>query len=240
MRIISKLERSLKKYYRNFVGTFIFFGRFRRRNPISRIFGYDRGPQSVARYYIDKFLHNHKDDVRGRVLEIGDNKYTVQLGGHRVIKSDVLHATAGNPNTTIVADLTHADEIPSNTFDCIILTQTLQMIYNSRAAMQHISRILKPEGVLLATVPGICQISRFDMDRWGDYWRFTTLSAQRLFEECFPPDHIKVEAHGNVLVATALLHGLASCELRSKELDYHDPEYQVIITIRAVKPAHQL
>jgi SAM-dependent methyltransferase len=232
---------SLKRFMRPWLRPGLFLGRvrfggLRRLSPISRLFGYDRGPQSIARYYIDRFLNVHAEDVRGRVLEIGDNTYTVRLGGSRVTQSDVLHVQPDNPAATIVADLTQADAIPSNTFDCIILTQTLQFIYDVRAALRHVERILKPGGVLLVTLSGISQISRYDMDRWGEFWRFTILSAQRLFEEFFSPDQLQIEAKGNVLAAIALLYGLASRELRNEELDYHDPDYQVIITVRAVKP----
>jgi hypothetical protein len=48
--------------------------------------------------------------------------------------------------------------------------------------------------------------------------------------------HVTVQAHGNVLAAMAFLHGLVSEELRQDELDYFDPDYEVLITIRAVKP----
>jgi hypothetical protein len=33
-----------------------------------------------------------------------------------------------------------------------------------------------------------------------------------------------------------LLHGLASQELRQEELDHHDPDYEVLIMVTAVKP----
>ena len=212
------------------------FGSLRRLQPISRKFGFDRG-QCIDRYYIENFLAAHAADIRGHILEIGDDTYTRRFGGERVTRSDVLHVQEGNPKATIVADLASgADHIPSDTFDCIIFTQTLQCIYDVRAALRTLYRILKPGGVLLATFPGISQISRYDMDRWGDYWRFTTLSARRLFEEIFPPECVKVNAHGNVLAAIAFLHGLAAEELREDELDYHDPDYELLITVRAVKP----
>src|SRR5262249_53882213 len=98
-------------------------------------------------------------------------------------------------------------------------------------------RILKPGGVLLATFPGISQIARNDMDRWGEYWRFTSLSARKVFAEFFPEDRITVQAFGNILTAIALLHGLLATELRNEELDYHDRDYEVLITVRAIKPA---
>jgi len=210
------------------------FGNLRRVTPISRTFGFDRG-LCIDRYYIETFLAKYSEDIQGNVLEIGDDTYTWKFGGGRVAKSDVLHVWNNNPKATIVADLTRADHIPSDAFDCIILTQTLQFIYDVRAAIKTLYRILKPSGVLLATFPGISQISRYDMDRWGEYWRFTTLSARRLFEEFFPPENIEVQAYGNVLAAIAFLHGLAAEELSQKELDYFDPDYELLIAVRAVK-----
>ena len=211
------------------------FGTLRRLQPISRVFGFDRG-LPVDRYYIAQFLSTCTPDIQGHVLEIEDDIYTRQFGSDRVTKSDVLHVVEGNPKATIVADLTCADQIPSDTFDCIILTQVLLCIYDVRSAIKTLYRILKPSGVVLVTLPGISQISRHDMDRWGEYWRFTNLSARRLFEESFPAANVIVEVRGNVLAATAFLQGLAAQELRQQELDYRDPDYEVIIGVRAVKP----
>ncbi len=210
------------------------FGALRRSTPISRVFGFDRG-QPIDRFYIEKFLSAHAGDIRGNVLEVASNEYAQQFGQDRVTRCDVLHVEAGHPGATIVADLTDAGDIPSDAFDCIICTQTLQHIYRVRDAVATLHRLLKPGGVLLTTVPGISQISRFDMDRWGDYWRFTTLSARRLCEELFPPANISIEAHGSVLTAVAFLHGLAAEDLRPEELHHHDADYELVITARAVK-----
>jgi SAM-dependent methyltransferase len=207
-----------------------------RLTPISRLQGLDRG-QPIDRYYIERFLATHAQDIRGRVLEIADDTYTRRLGGSRVTQSDVLHIEAGHPKTTIVADLTHPDSLPPDAFDCVICTQTLPVIYDLRAAAHTLQRILKPGGVLLATVPGISKISRYDMDRWGYYWGFTSLATQRLLAEVFGAAQVDVRAHGNVLAAVAFLHGLAAEELEQAELEYHDPDYEVNITARAVKAA---
>lgn len=211
------------------------FGSLRRVAPISRDWGYDRG-LPIDRYYIEQFLAAHTSDICGHALEVADDTYTRRFGGERVTTSDVLHAEAGNPQATIAGDLTCADHIPSNTFDCVILTQTLQLIYDVRAALHTVYRILKPGGVLLATFPGISPISRYDADRWGYYWGFTAQSARRLFGEVFPDENLRVSAHGNVLAAAALLYGLAAQELRREELDQRDPDYEVIIAVRATKP----
>jgi SAM-dependent methyltransferase len=207
-----------------------------RVRPVSRVFGLDRG-LPIDRYYIERFLASHCDDLQGHVLEVGDDYYTRKFGGRGVVTSDVLHVTQGNPKATVVADLTSADSIPSNTFDCIIFVQTLQMIYDLRAALQHIYRILRPGGVVLVTCHGISKIARREgLDPWGEYWRLTGQSARRLFEDCFPAFNVTVVTYGNVLAAVASLHGLAVEEMDQDELDYLDSDYEVLIGIRAAKP----
>lgn len=213
------------------------FGSLQRLTPFSYHFGYDRG-QPIDRYYIENFLQCFANDIQGRVLEIGDRSYTVRFGGNRVSVSDVLHVSEDNPQATIIGDLTHADHIPSDTFDCIILTQTLHLIYDLQSAIKTLYRIMKPGAVLLVTFPGITQISS---DRWGTtwYWSFTTQSAERMFSEVFLPAHLSVQAYGNVLTAASFLYGMAAQELDTKALDWHDPHYELLITLRAVKPVLQ-
>ena len=75
-------------------------------------------------------------------------------------------------------------------------------------------------------------------DEWDThyYWAFTSPSIRSLLEESFPAANIEVEAHGNVLTAISFLHGLATEELREQELKRRSPGYEVLITVRAVKP----
>lgn len=210
------------------------FGDLRRLAPLTRSFGYDRG-QPVDRYCIEKFLSQHAGDICGHVVEIGDDRYTRQFGSERVTCSEVLDQDHPDSTPTIIADLTNADHVPSDKFDCIIITQTLQFIYDVHAAVRTLHRILRPGGVLLCSLPSLSPICRYDMDRWGDYWRFTSAAAQRLFGDCFDPDNVEVEAHGNVLVATAFLYGMAAQELTAEELDFKDRDFETLITVRAVK-----
>jgi hypothetical protein len=202
--------------------------------PASRVFGLDRG-QPIDRYYIEDFLQENTTDIRGHVLEIGDNHYTHKFGRDRVEKSEVLHAVEGNPEATLIGNLETGQGIPKKSFNCVILTQTLPFLYNVRGAIESVYDALGPGGVVLATVPGICQISRYDMERWGDFWRFTNLSVQRLFGEKFGQERTKVRSYGNVLAAVSFLEGIAAEELERDELAYNDPDYQVLIVARAVK-----
>jgi glycosyltransferase involved in cell wall biosynthesis/SAM-dependent methyltransferase len=210
------------------------FGGLHQVPPVGRL-GRDRG-LPIDRYYIDRFLAANAERIRGHVLELDDDRYTRTYGGDRVTRSDVLHVHQGSPCATVVGDLTSEDEhIPSNRFDCIILTDTRPFMHAIHAAVRTLHRILKPGGVVLATVGGITPISRRDMERWGHYWSFTTLSARLLFEEAFPADDVHADGFGNVLAATAFLQGLAAEELSPTELDYRDPDYEFLITVAAVK-----
>lgn len=210
------------------------FGSLRRVTPISARFGYDRG-EAIDRHYIHRFLDERAPAIRGTVLEIGTKMYASRFGGGRVEKLEVLHVADWLPDVTVIGDLTDPGLFPENSFDCIILTQTLPFIYDVSAAVANCGRFLKPGGTVLATVNGISQVSRGDMDRWGHYWSFTTRSAARLFEAGFPGGDVEVVSYGNVLSSIAFLHGLSIHELRAEELDVHDPDYQLVIGVRAVK-----
>lgn len=209
-------------------------GSLRRVTPLSRQFGYDRG-LPVDRYYIERFLAENAHAISGRVLEVGDSAYTRRFGGQRVTQADVLNINAGDPETTIVADLAEGQGIPSTSFDCLVITQTLHLLYDLSAAVRTLHRILRPGGTLLATFPGISPIST---DRWAQtwYWSLTPLSATRLFGEVFGADNVEVLAYGNVLTSVAFLEGMASRELRRNELETHDPQFPMVVTVRAYRP----
>ena len=204
-----------------------------RTSPVSRVFGFDRGTP-VDRYYIENFLARHSQAIRGRVLEIGDPGYTDCFGSD-VMQSDVLHSCQGD-GVSIVGNLVTGENIPEGAFDCILLTQTLNVLADPLAALRTVFAALKPGGTLLATAPGISQVSRYDMDRWGDFWRFTDRSLEFLAKQAGPWERVELELFGNVYAAKAFLDGLALEELDRAALDRPDPDYQVLLAIAAVKP----
>jgi SAM-dependent methyltransferase len=148
------------------------------------------------------------------------------------VQSDVLNLSQA-PGVTFVTDLAEGHNLPAESFDCIVLTQTLHLVHDFQAAVRTLHRILKPSGVLLLTAPGISQIARGH--GWEDQWRFTSASARSVFGQVFGQENVSVEAQGNVLASTAFLYGLADHELSRSELDYHDPDYELILLVRAVR-----
>ena len=101
-------------------------GTLRRLEPLSEHYGRERGTP-VDRYYIERFLEAERDAITGRVLEVLNRDYTERFGS-AVDRADVLDVDPSNRDATIVADLAAADAIPSDAFDCFVLTQTLQYV----------------------------------------------------------------------------------------------------------------
>jgi SAM-dependent methyltransferase len=210
------------------------FGSLRRVKPIGADWGFSRG-LPVDRWYIERFLLAHSTDICGRVLEIDTDYYTKKFGGERVTHGDLLHINEMRPGVTMVGDLTSADHLPSDVFDCIVITQTLNLIFDARAAVATVHRMLKPGGTALVTIPGLSRMTADPDGQWGHSWGFTTISAGRIFREVFEGGTVEVEACGNVLSTTSFLHGLAAGELREDELEFHDPEFELLVLLRAVK-----
>jgi glycosyltransferase involved in cell wall biosynthesis len=205
-------------------------GDLRRLTPLSREFGFDRGTP-VDRYYIEQFLEDNCSDIQGRVLEVKEDLYATRYGGDRIAALDILNLTPDCPEATIIADLSNAPELASAQFDAIILTQTLQYIFDAPAAIRTLHRILAPGGVLLMTAPGTTQASLSATK----YWAFTELCVRTLLEGSFGRGDITTAVRGNVLAAVTFLEGLSVEEVGRDDLELLDPDYPVIITARAVK-----
>jgi len=203
--------------------------------PLSTNYGWDRG-QPIDRLYIDQFLTRNASDIRGHVVEVGDDAYSRKYGAAQVNSQDVLSLHADNPLATIVGDIADPQTLPSARFDCLIATQVLQYVFDLRQAVQQIRRSLKPRGVALITVPAIAP---FYPEPWQDeedclYWRFSRHSLRRLLEGAFDRSKIDVTAHGNLYAATAFLHGAAQRDLSKRKLMQHRAGYAITITARAV------
>jgi SAM-dependent methyltransferase len=151
----------------------------------------------------------------------------------RITRQDILHIDPSNAAATIVGDLAEPGLLPPRTFDCIILTQTLQYVFDFHIAVDQVHGALRPGGVLLVTVPGVAPISP---DEWEDsyYWRFTEPSLKRLLIDRFDAAQVATSPFGNFYAATAFLRGAAVEEIKESELQAVMPEYAIIIAARAV------
>ena len=213
------------------------WGDLRRVEPISAVWGIDRG-LPVDRYYINHFLEKNRRDIRGRVLEVKDPGYT-QAYGIMAECTDVVDIAQDNPSATLISDLSARGSLPEAKYDCFILTQTLHIIYEIRNVIENAYRTLRPGGVLLTTLPCVSRID-YESGLEQDQWRFTPASARRLFEDIFGVAQVSIESHGNVLTCSSFLMGLAAADLTAEELNHHDPYFPLLICVRAVKHPSRL
>jgi len=204
-----------------------------RSRPLSRNWGFDRGTP-VDRVYIERFLASHAADIRGAVLEIADDTYAQRFGGSAVDCIDVVDIDASNARATVISDLRNAANLPSDRYDCLIVTQTLHVISDLTAVVAECARLLRPSGVLLATLPCASRLAT-EYGPEGDFWRATPAGARELFAPYFPEPDLQIRAYGNLQTTSGFLYGLAAHELPPESFDAIDPAYPLIVGIRATR-----
>jgi SAM-dependent methyltransferase len=228
LNLVRKIRAKIMLILKPRSGYFMFEDKVRNLKPISNKSGFDRGTP-IDRYYIDKFLSAHKDVVRGRCLEIHDDFYIRKFGGDKVTASDVLDIDTANKQANIYGDLKNVSNIADNVYDCLMITHTLGLIDDYDAAIREMHRILKPGGSLVAVVTIAGSTGKYD------HWRFTENSLRYAFGKYFKQDAMQIQTYGNVLVGQAHWIGLATEELTTEELDYHDPQFAIMAAMVARK-----
>lgn len=197
--------------------------------PLSSKYGFDRG-MPVDRYFIESFIAKHAAVIGGNCLEIVDPYYIHKYGGQKVTRADVLDIIP-RKTTTIHGDLRNVPVILDNTYDCVIITQTYNVIDDFYAAIGESKRILKPGGVLLVTLPTLSPCWNLKIN----LWRFTADSAKYVFEKFFEREKLEVEALGNKDAAMGFWQGYALEDLPSSVVAKRDENFPLIIGIKATK-----
>ena len=197
-------------------------------NPVSRRYGREHGTP-IDRYYIEKFLDEHKRCIRGTVAEFADDAYTKRFG-QKVMKSIILHVNGWGENV-IKADLVTGEGISESMVDCLICTQTIQFIFELESAIKNIYRLLKKDGVALITAHGIAQISLYDYRNWGEYWRFTKMAFQKLIDANCEGAEYEVSSYGNVKSCVSALYGMCIEDMDENDLTYDDEQYPFILGV---------
>jgi hypothetical protein len=209
------------------------WGNLRRLTPFSSNYGFERGTP-IDRYYLHRFLDEHRHLITGVVLEIQAAMYTREYGQH-VITSETLDIDEQH-QPTYRCDLAQSLPIvPSDRFDCFLLPNTLGCLRDLEGSLTHALRVVRPGGVILASMAGLVPLT----DGESDYWHLSGAGWREITTRVWPGCDVAVAQHGNVLAAVAALLGLAAEELTPQELDVIDPRYPVLVTVRCVRPLAQ-
>ena len=195
----------------------------------SNDFGFRRGTP-IDRYYIENFLNFSKDYINGNVLEFGDSFYYNKLSICNNSSCDIFTSEMDNRNDGIIrihGDLSDVHYSLFSKYDCIICTNVLNFIFDINAAILGIYNILKPGAVCIVTLAGYStHISRYDYEKWGDYWRFSDKGAIKLFEKYF--EIIFIKNYGNFYSATAQMSGFSIEELEIEKINSNEKDYTML------------
>jgi SAM-dependent methyltransferase len=211
----------------------------RRLRPLSE--GRPRGTP-IVRHYWTRFLDRHREDIRGRALEIGSTDTLERLGGDAVLGAEALDLAADSGRVTVVADLARADSVPSDTYDCFVVPFTMHVVYDVDAALYHAIRILRPGGVLLVNFPCVDYYFSEGLDMgtgpvlYPFHW-FTPIEVENLFRRLsLGDDDYEMVAYGNLFARIAYEVNMGAEELTASELAHVDPGHPLIVCGRIVKP----
>ena len=205
------------------------WGNLRRTQPFSENYGADRG-MPVDRHYLERFLSAHAAAITGSVLEIQVPSYARRFGTALTQVDTVDINPSWTP--TYLCDLAQADIIPTDTYDCFLLPATLQGLRDIDACLRHALRVVRPNGMVLASTAGFVPL----MPDAPDYWRMSAAGWSEVAANAWPGCEVNISSYGNCLAATASMMGLAAEELTDAELDASDPRYPVVVTLACRKP----
>jgi SAM-dependent methyltransferase len=199
--------------------------------PLSSKFGFDRG-MPIDRYWIEDFLYKNSNLIKGHCLEIGDSSYTKMFGKRKVSKTDVLDIDIKNPKANIYGDIRNLKKlIEDESYDCIILTHVLGLIDDPSKAVSEIYRILKKDGVVLAT--SACFSPTYKEAK--NFWRILPEGANYIFGKYFGPENVEVTSYGNVLAGRAFWVGMSQEDLAKEDLRYNDSRFPCVTCALARK-----
>lgn len=213
--------------------------RLRRLEPIGN--GRQQGTP-IVRYYWQEFLQRHRSVIGGTVLEIGTTDTVRRFGGIQVTSADAIDLSAHSPEVTVVADLSRADNVPGDQYDCFVNQFTMHLIYDAEAALYHSIRILKPGGVLLLNFS--CTDYYFprglDMGTGQPlflYQWFTPIQVETWLRSLgLKQEDYSLEVYGNLFSRIAYQMNMPAEELTRHELEFSDPGHPLLICVRVVKP----
>jgi len=193
----------------------------------------------VVRYYWGRFLAKHRDDIRGRVLEIGETSTVRAFGGSQIQQATAIDIAPTSSEVTIVADLARADHVEPDQFDCFVNQFTMHIIDDFKAALYHSIRLLKPAGVLLINFPARSGYDLKGAGRACVYHWFTPAGVEKALADLgMTKDDYELTTYGNFLSLTAYMAGIPVEELTNRELDYEERDIPLLICAKVVKPLH--
>jgi len=204
------------------------FGDFKRKLPFCPQFGHFRG-NPVDRYYLDRFIEQIRNEVKGVTLEIGGSKGNRELYGLTNTTS-YLTMDLNGEGLDIIGDAHDTQAVEEASLDTVLLFNVLEHCERPWVVVDNIYQWLKPRGQVFCMVPNAQRVHRVPQD----YWRILPDAMTSLFARF---GRRKLYVYGNPLTTLAAYYGIAAEELSREELDHYHENYPVANCIHAQKTA---
>lgn len=165
---------------------------------------------SLARYRLHRAIDAAiAGNARGDCLDAGSGRspYKTMLlqNAERVISVDVEDRSG---NTDVIADIQEMPQLEDASFDTILCSQVLEHVPRPADALREFARVLRPDGILILTVPHLSVIHEAP----HDYYRYTQYGLASLCEQT-DLRVTRINATGGLWCF--LLHGWSACLLSS-------------------------
>ena len=199
-------------------------GLFTRSEPICTEFGYSRGTP-VDRYYLERFLEANTAFIRGQVLDVGSDGFTLK-GFAAGLESITTIDANPDMNPDVIGDVHNRRVFRRASFDCVLLLNVLEHCRRPQVVIDNVQTWLRKGGTLLAAIPNAQRIHAGPVD----CWRILPDGCREL---CKNWNDVQITTFGNCATSLAALSGLAVEDLVAEIRDYQDARYPVLTCIRA-------
>lgn len=157
---------------------------------------------SVRRHFVDGFFYSHSHLLKDKeILDIGGKKKNKRgLFDISHFSSKVKYVNIDRTTEPDIVSDAKSIPLPDNSFDVVILGEILEHLPDPLAVLTEARRLLKPQGIILATVPFMYPVHAdpYDFGRYTDYF-WQEAAAKIGFTE------IKIEKQGGMFAVGALM-----------------------------------
>jgi len=171
------------------------------------IWGVFYNPFYIIRKELYKGIQNYSKLFQGKILDLGCGTMPYKLEFCNVtsyIGMDI--EVSGNGDTKSQVDIFYdGKEFPfeNNSIDGVFSSETFEHIFNLEEILLEINRVLKPEGLLLATCPFFWPEHEIPYD----YARYTSFGLKNLLKKC-GFEIVAYDKTGNYFIAMVQMQAL--------------------------------
>ncbi len=213
------------------------WGSFLRPNPFAD--GGAGATTPIDQFYVGEFVASNRDAVRGRVLAARDTELVGRDWVGRVTSVDVFDIDPYNVTATILTDLCDPVAFDRASYDCIIMTQTIQRLADPALGLKVLWSALRPGGTLLLSSPVLGPVEPVHGIN-EDRWRYSSSGLRNLVTSVLPDAQCSARAFGSLATAIGHIAGVPMERMPRRALAWHDERVPVVACARLDRPLSPL